>query len=200
MADRTDRSVMAERMAAIATIIGTGGVIAGLGLVGLAVLTGGLPGLPEAGWLVGLAPGLVVALLGLGLVMRGVHLNATLDTLASIRLLQEETHRARTQAAVYSHAMREPMPPLRATAQMEAAKPVAMPAAKPAVMPAAKPAPAMAAAGADAGTAAGSPRVAQMTPPLKREPVQSTQRASKATPIKGKPFQPHPIFMARPPR
>ncbi|PWJ21673.1 hypothetical protein [Jannaschia seohaensis] len=182
MAEPAERGAAAERMAAVAIFLGIGAVIAGMGLLGIGAMTGGLPGLPSLGWLGALLPGAVVALLGLSLVMRGMHLNATLDTLANIRLLQEETHRARTQAAVHSHAVREPLPELRTTSQMQMAQAASNPAPK---------------VTAKVTSGPGSATVAHMP---KRASIQTEQRASKSAPIKGKPFQPHPIFMARPPK
>lgn len=176
--------MVAERLAAVAIGVGLVAVALGIAVLVMAGLAGGVPGL-DLGSTGTVLAGLAACLLGFGLVIRGVHLNATLETLANVRLLQEETHRARTQAAVHSHAVREPMPELRPVAQM------AKPAAVPAVAPAAP---------AERAKVVASATVSQMPVPAQRATAQTDRKASKAEPIKGKPFQPHPIFMARPPR
>jgi hypothetical protein len=135
-------------------------------------------------------PGIVLAVLGLGLVARGMALSLAVETIANVRLLREETHRARTQAAIHAHAVRDqPREP------------------KPAVAPAA----ALASVGRPQGAISPAvpvtpkPRVKVVTsdtplPTIARPAAQQERKASKKAPITGKPFQPHPIFMARPPR
>lgn len=191
MAGQTERGMMAERMAAAAVWIGAAAVLGGTALLALATIGGGLPGAlgSEGPWLQAV-PGAIVLMLGFGLVLRGMTLGLAAETLANVRLLQEETHRARTQAAVYSHARREPMGELRPSTKADGSavgKANRADATPPA--PAAEPKPIVKVA------TSGTP-----LPTVARPAAQQERKASKKAPIVGKPFQPHPIFMARPPR
>jgi hypothetical protein len=184
MAGQTERGMMAERVAAIVIWTGATAMLCGLVLLAAAVMGEGPIGEAAAGPLsLRVLPGGVVVVLGLGLVLRGMTLNLAAETLANVRLLQEEMHRARTQAAVHAHARREPSSELVPSAEIR------------------KPAASAALAN---GPVTPKPKVKVMTaPPMPvaaRPAAQPDRKASKAEPIRGKPFQPHPIFMARPPR
>jgi hypothetical protein len=190
MAGQTERTMMAERMATTAVWVGSFAVLGGTGLLGLAVLGGGLPGALGTGgpWLQAV-PGGVTLMLGLGLVLRGMTLSLAAETLANVRLLQEETHRARTQAAVYAHARREPMGELRPSTKADGSAVGKSRQTDPSSTPAPERKPIVKIA------TSGAP-----LPTVARATAQQERKASQKSPIKGKPFEPHPIFMARPPR
>jgi hypothetical protein len=189
MAGQTERGLMGERVAVLAMWLGAIALVAGVASLG-GVLLGIEPAAPLAPGPMGAAlPGLVLAFLGLGLVLRGMTLSLAAETLANVRLLQEETHRARTQAAMNAHAVREPMTPLRPAARTSDAPVHQKPKAS-------------------QGASAGPPlqpaaRVKVVTsdaplPTVARPGLQPERKASQKAPITGKPFQPHPIFMSRP--
>ena len=145
------------RLATIGMVVGSLAVAAGATLVLWSLARGALPGW-SAGEGAALSramatlPGVVLCLVGLGLVLRSLHLRATLETLSAVRTLQQ--------------GLRQTVPLSREPIRAEATAP-------------------------DAPAPARPPAAAVAVPEL---------RASKANPIKGKPFTPHPIFMARPPR
>lgn len=160
--------------------IGLGAALAACGAAAFAVAPFTPMGLPEAiiGRMPGVVTGAILAALGVGLVLRGVSLRVALQTLAAVAAVRpvsipkEEAVLARWEPRRVDPD--DPAP----QGDVHLAKPRTLPV-----------------------SSAVPPRsdVKDATAISSRS-TQTVTRASRDAPIKGKPFQPHPIFMTRPPR
>ncbi|MGB3409023.1 MAG: hypothetical protein WBA67_16195 [Jannaschia sp.] len=150
MSDRSRQNTLTGRFATVGICVGALSITGGLALVAIALIEGAAPAAsgPEGIVAVAMAtfPGVVLGVLGLGLVLRGMHMRLTLETLQALRQASGQVRN------------RAPAVPTDVRAELRAVE----------------------------------------TDPAPSH--QSELRASKANPIKGKPFRPHPIFMARPPK